>query len=132
MKAVFISFVLATALCACGSTAPDARAEAAHEPAPTVVHGEHTAQNSLDYHGVYKAADMHGAFVEVELAPGGTYRLRDAEGNVKSGLYRWDSSGRVVTLLGSATPDLSFFVGENRLWLGVAPHSGRLFVKQSH
>lgn len=132
MKAVFISFVLATALCACGNTAPDARAGAAYDPAPPTLGGEHTAQNSLDYHGVYKSADMNGAFVEVELAPGGIYHLRDAEGNVKSGVYRWDPSGRVVTLIGSDTPDLSFFVGENRLWLGVAPHSGRLFVKQSH
>ncbi|GGZ99183.1 hypothetical protein DC083_09215 [Ignatzschineria ureiclastica] len=92
---------------------------------------EHTAQNSLDYAGVYKGqypcADCSGIDVELTLDYNGNYDLKQTYLDVKgknetfneSGRFTWNKEGQVVTLEGTdGGPDgqLRFFVGENILF----------------
>ncbi|OYQ77574.1 hypothetical protein B9T19_09670 [Ignatzschineria sp. F8392] len=92
---------------------------------------EHSAQNALDYAGVYKGqypcADCSGIDVELTLEYNGGYDLKQTYLDVKgkdetfneSGRFTWNKAGQVVTLEGTdGGPDgaLRYFVGENVLY----------------
>lgn len=133
MKKMLVFLFFLVAFCACNHAAYDAVSRQNEEVREEVrLNDGHTAQNSLDYFGVY-TADSEGSPVrEVELASGNRYRLVTSTGEQKIGEYRWDGSGRILTLIGSATPDFWFFVGENVLWLNSdTPHQGIRFPKET-
>lgn len=91
---------------------------------------EHTAQNALDYAGVYKGqipcADCSGIDVELTLDYNGNYDYKTTYLGTKNGdqtfdnqgRFTWNKAGQVVTLEGtSGGPDgeIRYFVGENVL-----------------
>ncbi|WP_194976531.1 copper resistance protein NlpE [Aquiflexum lacus] len=86
----------------------------------------HTSQNSLDYHGIYKGllpcADCEGIEVTLELGPGDSYTRKstylgkdDNEIIESSGTFSWNGAGNTITLHGEDLPN-QFFVGENVLF----------------
>lgn len=92
---------------------------------------EHTAQNSLDWAGIYKGelpcADCSGINVELTLEDNGQYLYkqtyldtRDGDQTFdEKGSFTWNNKGQVVTLEGtSGGPDgvIRYFVGENVLF----------------
>lgn len=91
----------------------------------------HNAQNSLDFAGVYQP-QAAGDFKEVELFSDGTYRLLKSDDQEVRGSFAWDASGNIITLQQSADPELTFFVGENQLWLNsTTAEGGPVFSKQA-
>ncbi|CAK7058732.1 MAG: hypothetical protein DELT_01331 [Desulfovibrio sp.] len=134
MLQCMLCLLLAVGLTGCNDTAP--RSDAALSARPSA---GHTAQTALDYYGVYRAdgaKNANGAgseFAVIELGPNGRYRVKTVAGEEKTGAYRWDATGRIVTLTGYANPEPYCFVGENYLRLnGSTPKEGRLFVKDTH
>lgn len=92
---------------------------------------EHTAQNSLDWPGVYKGqlpcADCGGIDVELTLEDSGKYLYKQTYLESRNGdqtfddegSFTWNKEGQVVTLEGtSGGPDgaVRYFVGENVLF----------------
>jgi uncharacterized lipoprotein NlpE involved in copper resistance len=86
----------------------------------------HTSQNSLDYHGIYKGvlpcADCEGIEVILELGPGDSYTKKtiylgkdDNQVNESSGTFSWNEAGNTITLNEENSPN-QYFVGENVLF----------------
>lgn len=88
------------------------------------VSGEHNAQNSLDYDGIYRGiipcADCPGIKTTVYISRDGifksTYEYIDRNSSYeKTGKYSWNKEGNTITLQPSSGASTKYFVGENQL-----------------
>ena len=85
----------------------------------------HTAQNSLDYIGIYKGvlpcADCEGIATTIELKENFTYSLKtnyQGKGTKvfeEKGLYSWNKEGNTIVLNNEKSAPNHYFVGENTL-----------------
>lgn len=92
---------------------------------PTPVDG-HTAQNALDYMGIYKGlmpcADCEGIETTLELVNETNYTLKTVYLGKKmpakfnsEGTYSWNEAGNTITLSNSKDAPNQYFVAENAL-----------------
>jgi heat shock protein HslJ/uncharacterized lipoprotein NlpE involved in copper resistance len=86
---------------------------------------KHTAQNALDYLGVYKGvlpcADCEGIQTTITLNENLTYSIKTqylgkgAKVFEKNGMYKWNDKGNTLVLGDSENVPRYYFVGENML-----------------
>jgi len=104
---------------------PQIKTAIAGAAATPTIDSEHTAQNSLDwagvYQGVFPCADCSGIKTRLELKPNHSYELTEQyqdKGNGQefksTGTFEFDSSGSLITLDQKAE-SRKFFIGENFL-----------------
>jgi heat shock protein HslJ len=94
--------------------------------ASTAIPDAHTSQNSLDWNGVYRGtvpcADCEGIETRITLKLDGSFQRslkylgKDENAFFDEGNFKWDSSGRKVTLTNEKGETQSYQVGENVLF----------------
>lgn len=118
--------------------------EVVEQNSETAFEQAHTAQNSLDWAGIYQGtlpcADCGGINVELTLSDNGNYLYQQTYLETRNGdqtfdekgSFTWNNQGQVVTLEGTTGgPDgvVRYFVGENVLF--PADKDGKIIEIQS-
>jgi copper homeostasis protein (lipoprotein) len=131
LKNLFLPILSGVLLTACGTKATTENAangvDSTAMTADTLVaDNAHTAQNALDWNGMYKGvvpcADCEGIETVLVLNTDNTYLLRttylgkgDAAPVERTGTLTWNAAGNTVILAGIENAPNQYFVGENAL-----------------
>ncbi|MBO8440489.1 MAG: hypothetical protein IAC51_07550 [bacterium] len=109
---LFMPFLFVVALCACtGGRSDSAAGNSGNAEAAKSTDG-HTAQNSLDWDGVYKNDTM-----TVELNSDLSF-MKTTPAEIRKGYFMWDTEGNVIALDNGDGGYTLLKVEENRLTNG--------------
>lgn len=126
MKKTLVVLMSVALFASCGNSKKEVPAEVETTTSEVVeaVANEHNAANSLDYEGTYKGtlptASGEGMQVTISLEKDNKFSKevlyvgKETTPTKTAGVYKWDTTGSIITLEGEVAPN-QYFVGENTL-----------------